>query len=254
MNKTTIKFTALTFCITFILSGFCIICEQFGITLENNHLLFIPYILSSFSPAIASYVVLKKSNEITGFREWIKTVFRFKTSSYFYLLAIMFSAVYFVSRFFTTGLENMNQFYLIFILLPLMLLGGGMEEAGWRYILQPALDKKYGFILSSIIVSVIWAVWHLPLFYLVGTSQYQTNFWLFAIDIVGLTFALGAIRKISNNVFLCVFFHCLHNAGSVTFNTYDTLFGNLLSMILLVTLSIIAVYFYEQKRVNVKAV
>ncbi|MDR1220404.1 MAG: CPBP family intramembrane metalloprotease [Treponema sp.] len=46
-----------------------------------------------------------------------------------------------------------------------------LEEAGWRYILQPELDKKYGFIISAIIVAPIWAIWRLPLFFIPGVDS-----------------------------------------------------------------------------------
>lgn len=41
-------------------------------------------------------------------------------------------------------------------MIPMMFVGGGLEEAGWRYILQPELEKKYSFTVSTIIVSIIW--------------------------------------------------------------------------------------------------
>jgi membrane protease YdiL (CAAX protease family) len=249
MNRKIItQFTALTFSIALILWGICILLGQFGITIENNYWLYIPYLLGGFSPTIASYITLKKSNEITGFKEWIKNVFTFKSPIRFYLLVIILNAVYLIPQIIINGTEEMNPLYLLIILPPLMLFGGGMEEAGWRYILQPELDKKYGYILSSSIVAVIWSVWHLPLFFIPGTVQNRSNFWLFAICVIGLTFALGAIRKVSNNVFLCVLFHCLINAGSVTFNIPDTLFGNLITTILLIVFSVTAVSIYEKNR------
>ncbi|MFT3984726.1 MAG: CPBP family intramembrane metalloprotease [Lachnospiraceae bacterium] len=148
------------------------------------------------------------------------------------------------------GTKNMNPLYLLIPLIPLMLFGGGLEEAGWRYILQPSLDKKYGYFLSCVIVAVIWSIWHLPLFFIKGTSQYSSDFWLFAISVLGLTFALGAIRKISGNVFLCVLFHCIHNAGSITFNLPDTLLGNSVAAVLLIIVSVTAVVFYEKNHHN----
>ena len=41
-------------------------------------------------------------------------------------------------------------FYMLFLSLPGNLFIGGLEEAGWTYVLQPRLDKKYDFIISSI--------------------------------------------------------------------------------------------------------
>jgi len=34
------------------------------------------------------------------------------------------------------------------------------EEIGWRGFFQPSLDKKYPKIISSVIVGIIWGLWH----------------------------------------------------------------------------------------------
>jgi membrane protease YdiL (CAAX protease family) len=47
------------------------------------------------------------------------------------------------------------------------------EEFGWRGHLQPVLRRRFGPAATSALVGVVWAVWHVPLFLLVGTSQAQ---------------------------------------------------------------------------------
>jgi len=41
---------------------------------------------------------------------------------------------------------------------------GGMEEPGWRGLLQPALQNKFSPLIASLIVALFWSLWHLPLF------------------------------------------------------------------------------------------
>jgi membrane protease YdiL (CAAX protease family) len=246
------QFTFLAFVIAWFCWGVCILFGQLGATLENSAWLYVPYLLGALSPTIASYAVLKKNREVTGFKEWIKNVFRFKQPVRLYLFVIALNALYFIPQIIINGIENMNPLYLLLVLTPLMLFGGGLEEAGWRYILQPELDQRYEYLASSAFVAVIWSVWHLPLFFLAGTSQYASDFWAFTLNIIGLTFALGAIRKISGCVFLCVLYHCIHNAGSVTFNIPDTLFGNVITTVLLVAFSALAVTL-DQRRTTGKA-
>jgi len=39
------------------------------------------------------------------------------------------------------------------------------EEPGWCGLAQPRLQKKYGSIIASIIIGVIWGLWHAPLYW-----------------------------------------------------------------------------------------
>jgi CAAX protease family protein len=39
------------------------------------------------------------------------------------------------------------------------------EELGWRGVLLPRLQARFGTLASTAIVSVVWAGWHLPLFW-----------------------------------------------------------------------------------------
>lgn len=41
--------------------------------------------------------------------------------------------------------------------------GGANEEPGWRGFLVPHLQKTFSPLLTSLIISVFWALWHLPL-------------------------------------------------------------------------------------------
>jgi len=51
--------------------GLLLIFGYLGFLIDSHFLLYIPWILGGLSPTIASYIVLKKNNEITGFGEWI---------------------------------------------------------------------------------------------------------------------------------------------------------------------------------------
>jgi membrane protease YdiL (CAAX protease family) len=45
------------------------------------------------------------------------------------------------------------------------------EEFGWRGYLLPRLQTRHNALVSGLIVGVIWAIWHIPLFFLKGMSQ-----------------------------------------------------------------------------------
>ena len=86
----------------------------------------------------------------------------------------------------------------VFLSLPGNLIIGGLEEAGWMYVLQPRLDKKYGFFSASVLVGVIWIFWHIPLFFIPGTNHCDgvINFWMFnsASSLVGSSTMTWAVK------------------------------------------------------------
>jgi membrane protease YdiL (CAAX protease family) len=57
------------------------------------------------------------------------------------------------------------------MLLPLLILGPLSEELGWRGYALERLLTRWNALASSLILGVVWSLWHLPLFYIVGTSQ-----------------------------------------------------------------------------------
>ncbi len=58
----------------------------------------------------------------------------------------------------------------VLTLLYLMIGGGGLEEPGWRGLALPLLQKRSRPLRASLILAVIWALWHLPLLLLEGAS------------------------------------------------------------------------------------
>ncbi len=258
-KKIIVQFTILTFGIAYLVSGALIALGQFGFSVHSfvqslqQFGMNIPFAIYILSPAIASYIVLKKNNKIADFKEWLKTVFYAKNNIALYLFVVAGLALYFLIHLAASGrTEMVLPFYMFFLSLPGNLIIGGLEEAGWMYILQPELDKKYGFVLSSVSVGVIWLLWHIPLFFIPGTGHYEglIDFWMFAVQIIAFRFLYGAICKISGKgrVFMCVLCHTMFNAASYAFGIPPaTWAGTIAANAVIVLISIVTVVIYNKK-------
>lgn len=87
------------------------------------------------------------------------------------------------------------------------------EEYGWRYYMQPLLQKKFGLRGGVILLGVVWGLWHLPIdfFYyttpdmglIMAVSQQVTCIFL------GIFLAYAYIK--TNNIWVPVVIHFLNN-------------------------------------------
>lgn len=227
MSKLNKNYLSLTFLIMLIFWGTCLLCSLNGISMNDNKLLFLPYTIGEMSPTIASYFSLKRSGEVAGFKDWLKNVFDFKHSILSYIMVVIMDILFILPQCLICGYERKMPVFAIIVMIPTMIVGGGLEEAGWRYILQPELEKKLPFAVSTIIVSIIWWLWHLPLFFVQGVNQYGQNLFGFGINVLGLSFALASIRKNTGSVWLCVLFHSLVNSLSGIYEVKEDLFGGI---------------------------
>lgn len=247
MSKLSKEYLLCTFSIMIVCWSIYLVCSLNGISLNSNYLLYIPYLMAGWSPTIASFISLKKNSEVKNFKEWMKNVFDFKHNIFSYIMVIMLGILYILPQCLISGYENGAPLFAIVVMIPMMLVMGGLEEAGWRYILQPELEKKYNYFISTIVVSVIWWLWHFPLFYMQG--EYGQNYLAFGINILGVSFALASIKKNTNSVWLCVLLHCIVNSLSGIYVVNDNIIGDIVVTIVLIFASIFFIRINNYKKI-----
>jgi uncharacterized protein len=68
-------------------------------------------------------------------------------------------------------------------LVILILTDGLGEELAWRGFALPRLLTRHNALAASLILGVLWGLWHLPLIWTEGAPMYQLPVWLFLLDI-----------------------------------------------------------------------
>jgi membrane protease YdiL (CAAX protease family) len=70
------------------------------------------------------------------------------------------------------------------------LFGGGLEEPGWRGYLLPRLQNEYTAFVAALVIGVVWAGWHLPLFVLSDTVQSGMPLGLYVAQVMAMSVVL----------------------------------------------------------------
>ena len=108
--------------------------------------------------------------------QYIRQAFDFKTKLVYFIIALLVPLV----------IHAITHYLILYLGLPvadtlfpedagnpwllilpyfffILILGGGMEEFGWRGYAQQPLQENYGTIKASLLIGVVWGFWHLPL-------------------------------------------------------------------------------------------
>ena len=109
----------------------------------------------------------------------------------------------------------------------LFLSGPFEEEFGWRGYALPRLQAKFNALVSSLILGVIWALWHIPQFLIPGNGMfYKTPFWTFIPTVVAATVLFTLIYNNTNGSLLAMLFvHTTFNLSMFVFPVLDTSLG-----------------------------
>jgi len=112
---------------------------------------------------------------------------------------------------------------ILVLFLVLFFFGGSVnEEFGWRGYALDRIQSKHNALLSSLILGILWGVWHLPLFFFQNLSQSYMSFWIF----LGWTCALAVLmtwlhNNNGGNILVALLFHTMGNLSISIFPFFN---------------------------------
>ena len=169
------------------------------------------FFIAVYAPAIAGIGLVLKHFGARGLRSYLKrlTLWRMPTGWAFYLVLGIPAAFYLGAWINGSDLSfPFAPWYAVIPALLLMLTLGPMEEFGWRGVALPLLQRRFRPIWADLILSTLWAIWHLPAFLLSGTPHSQWSFPVFFIGVVSISFILTPLfNAASGSILIAAVYH-----------------------------------------------
>jgi membrane protease YdiL (CAAX protease family) len=112
------------------------------------------------------------------------------------------------------------------------------EEFGWRGFLLPRLQTRHNALVSSLIVGVLWAIWHIPQFFIEGTFQHDLGsqagllpaFLTYSVFvIVSSIWFTWVFNNTRGSVLMAAVMHGASNAWGGYIDVYRGYFGGILT-------------------------
>ena len=204
--------------------------------LESTDIIVLPFpreyfgIVGGFGPSVMGLYFLIRYRK-RSFKSIIGETFKLKTDgkNIFVIFALMPSILgmsYLITRFvfgIEYTLEWFNQpAFIPIVFLYILFLGGPLgEEIGWRGYALPKLMKRYSPFIASLILGLVWAFWHLPAFFIAGSSQEGISFPLYIINTIVLTLIITILYLRTKQISSALYFHTSANFALGIFYIID---------------------------------
>lgn len=191
----------------------------------------VPYMLGGFGPSIAGIVIVYRSKKTGASRDfWERVVdFRRISAGWYPFILLVFPILFAMSfglnslfgnplpEFETLAQIAANPLIVVGMVVIGLVAGPLAEELGWRGVALDRLQTRWSPFVAGLVVALFWGPWHLPLFFIHGTTQYAwgvgtSSFWLFMIATVPLSIVLTWVYNHNNrSILAAVLLHFTYN-------------------------------------------
>jgi len=162
------------------------------------------FIVGGFGPLAAAVIITKSTGG--SIRAWARGIRAWRVPARYYAYALGLPPLLFVAI--NAELALLGQ-QVDLALLPgrlmgyvgtlifVAILGGGLEEPGWRGFALPRLEQRHSPLRATLILGFVWGVWHIPAY---GTPI------AFVVPLV-LAFFYTWLYNRTGSVLLCILLH-----------------------------------------------
>jgi membrane protease YdiL (CAAX protease family) len=138
--------------------------------------------LGALSASLAGIVVAAVEGRKGGVRELLGRFLIWRVGIQWWAFALLFTIFPSVASLYLFSLfggppvdwSGLGPLYSVVPMILMLTVFAGMgEEFGWRGFAMPRLQARYSALVSSLIIGALWGLWHIPLFLVEGTTQFD---------------------------------------------------------------------------------
>jgi len=213
----------------------------------HSPLPFMAGVLIGVAPIAAATIVTARDGK---FRDYWKSLWRLPRPAWTIAVALLLPPLMLAITYAVKPIEVSFSGLGVFAVLWLVLAFG--EEAGWRGYALPRLVERHGFWVGSLILGIVWCVWHYPKMlgnpYVPSVSQLIPLMGLFSVQIILANFILCWLYfRSGRSVIATTLFHACFNIMSTAYAwaAADWVFTGMIA------LTVAAIYAFDRKSLPV---
>ena len=185
-------------------------------------------ILPAVGPALAAVIVQRALVGKKGTNFWFRSLWRWKAGVRWLVVSVTLPAVLLLAEsvvervlgLTASGIVSQRTAGLVFGAFVIALVSNPWEEVGWRGFALPRLQKDHSAFFATLVVGILWALWHLPLFFWAENPMSQYPFLLWSVNTIAEAFIYTWLYNSTQGSVLAVaLYHVLNN-------TYGALLGS----------------------------
>jgi membrane protease YdiL (CAAX protease family) len=156
------------------------------------------YIVGVFAPALVAVALTAHATGPAGSFALMRRMVQVPSGARWYIFALGYMvgikfAVAVVYRLVVGGWPAFGEtpWYLMMIAIPFSTPVQSGEELGWRGYALPRLASRFGLAWASVGLGAIWALWHLPFFFIAGVDKTGQSFPMYMLGVMALSVAMA---------------------------------------------------------------
>ena len=176
-------------------------------------------LLGAFAPAIAALALTARAEGATGVRALLSRVLQWHVAAKWYIFAAGYTiavklAVALIYRVLTGAWPRFGDLplYIIPVAIAFSTPFQSGEEIGWRGYALPRLAARFGLGPASLLLGLIWGVWHLPQFFISDVDTYKQSFFVFVLQVIAISVAMAWLwARTNGSLLLTMLMHAAIN-------------------------------------------